>query len=301
MSGRASTAWPTRTAPETWAFLALGTGASAWQALAGTAGGAWLVVVLAFAVAVAGLPHGALDPWLARRAGLWRTPLQCVAFHLAYAGLAAAVLLAWRWAPGASLAAFLAVSAWHFGGDWRGAVPDWARAVVGAALLALPAWRWPDAVADAFALLSGTAGVAIARALATLAPWLGAGIVAAALLALRRSPAAALELVAIAALALLLPPLAYFIVYFCALHSPRHLRAAVAAAAPDARRRMAAVALGYTALTLLLAAAAGPWLAEGVAPHASADLLRLVFIGLAALTLPHMLVVLLAERGEAAR
>ena len=36
MSGRASTA---QTAPETWAFLALGTGASAWQALGGVTSG----------------------------------------------------------------------------------------------------------------------------------------------------------------------------------------------------------------------------------------------------------------------
>jgi Brp/Blh family beta-carotene 15,15'-monooxygenase len=287
-------------APETAAFLTLGVGASTWLALdsaAVTGGG--LVLVLAIAVAVAGLPHGALDPWVAHRAGLWRTRLGCAAFHLAYLGLAGAVLLAWYWAPGISLAAFLAISAWHFAGDWRDHLPTWARAVAGAALLALPVWRWPNEVTEAFVLLSGAGGATIANALAALVPWLAAGMAAAALLALRRSPRVALELVALAALAVLLPPLVYFIVYFCALHSPRHLRLAAAAAAPDVRRRMTQVALLYTALSLLAATVAWLWLSSAGTQAWSGDLLRIVFIGLAALTLPHMLVVMHAERAAA--
>lgn len=288
-------------APETSAFLVLGTGTWAWLALNGAAGtGGGLVIVLAIAVAVAGLPHGALDPWLAHRAGMWRTRLGCAAFHLAYVALAAAVLLAWRWAPGTSLALFLAISAWHFAGDWRDHLPGWSRALAGAALLALPAWRWPDQVSDAFVLLSGASGAAIASALATLAPWLAAGMAGVVLMALRRCRTTALELAAVAALALLLPPLVYFIVYFCALHSVRHLRLAAAGAAPNARRHMGWVALLYTALTLLAAAAVWLWLPTAEPQPWSADLLRLVFIGLAALTLPHMLVVMHAERAAAA-
>jgi len=287
--------------PETVVFLTLGTAASLWLALDGAAGsGGGLVLVLAIAVAVAGLPHGALDPWVARRAGLWRTRVGCAAFHVAYLALASAVLLAWHWAPGLSLAVFLAISAWHFAGDWREHLPAWARALAGAALLALPAWRWPNEVADAFGLLSGVSGASIASTLATLAPWLALGMVGAALLALRRSARAALELIAIALLALLLPPLLYFIVYFCALHSPRHLRLAAAGAAPDARRRMGQVALLYTALSLLAAAVVWLGLPAVGTQDWSADLLRLVFIGLAALTLPHMLVVMHAERAAVA-
>lgn len=289
--------------PETAVFLVLGAASVAWLALDGAAGtGGGLVLMLAIAVAIAGLPHGALDPWVSHRAGLWRTRLGFAAFHLAYLALAALVLVVWQWAPGISLAAFLAISAWHFAGDWRDHLPAWARALAGAALLALPAWRWPSEVTSAFVLLSGTEGAAIASVLAEMAPWLALGIVGAALMALRRSTTAAIELVAVASLALLLPPLVYFIVYFCALHSLRHLRLATIGAAPDARRRMAGVAFLYTALTLLAAAIAWPWLREAGAqagtPAWSGDLLRLVFIGLAALTLPHMLVVMHAERAE---
>ena len=288
--------------PETWVFLALGGFMVALWPGAGAPAAPALLVVLALAVAVTGLPHGALDPWLARQSGLWRTRRGLVAFHLAYVALAALVLVAWRWLPGPSLALFLAISAWHFAGDWRGHLPGAARAVAGGALLALPAWRWPGEVQAIFVMLSGADGAAVAEALATMAPWLAAGMAIVAAFALRRSLTTAIELAAITALALLLPPLLFFIVYFCALHSLRHLRHAALGADAGARRRMAGVAVGYTLLALVLAAVAWPWLARAgdARPVPGTPLAQLVFIGLAALTLPHMLVVMHAERAARA-
>jgi Brp/Blh family beta-carotene 15,15'-monooxygenase len=291
-----------RHAPETLAFLGVGALAVVWLTVVGSSGsagiGEGLVVVLAMGVAVFGLPHGALDPWIAHRAGLWQTAIGAVGFHVAYVALAAAVVLLWLWAPGASLAAFLLISAWHFSGDWRDRLPIWARGLAGAALLALPAWRWPDEVSQAFVALSGPSGAVVADGLTALSPWLGVGLAALALAYAGRAPRVSLELGAIAALALLLPPLVYFIVYFCALHSPRHLRLAAAGTSRKDRRRMISVAVLYTALSLLLLAVAWPWLREASGQAWSSDLLRLVFVGLAGLTLPHMLVVMHAERHE---
>lgn len=290
---------PMAMTPETWLFLALGTFTVGVLAVNASAlPDHSLVMVLALAVAVTGLPHGALDPWVAWRAGLWRRRRGLVAFNLAYVGIAALVVAAWRLAPGPSLALFLAISAWHFAGDWRQDLPGWARAVAGVAMLGLPAWRWPTQVEAIFAVLAGPDGASIASGLHVAAPWLALAMAATALVALRRSRITAIELAAVAALALLLPPLVYFIIYFCALHSLRHLRMAMRDADARSRPRMAGVALLYTVLTLVAAALAWPWLAAAGAPPATpdTDLLRLVFIGLAALTLPHMLVVMLSER-----
>lgn len=288
-------------APEFGLFLALGSFAVAVLAVDGVAlSQQALVLVLALAVAVTGLPHGALDPWVAWRIGLWRGRWGFVAFNVAYVGLAALVVIAWRLAPGLSLVVFLAISAWHFAGDWRQDLPGWARALAGLALLALPAWRWPGDVDASFALLAGADGSVIASWLRVASPWLAVGVAAVALLAQRRSRATAIELAAVAALALLLPPLVYFVVYFCALHSLRHLRIEVGEADASSRGPIAGVALLYTVLTLVLAALVWPWLAAaGTLVHtADAELLKLVFIGLAALTLPHMLVVMLSERAR---
>lgn len=290
--------------PETWVFLGLGALAvGALGVAASPVPEQALAVALALSVALLGLPHGALDPWVARQAGLWRSGWGLAAFHLAYVALAALVVVAWWLAPGISLALFLAISAWHFAGDWRQDLPAWARATTGLCLLALPAWRWPAEVGGIFAVLSGTSGAAIADGLAGMAPWLLVGALAAVPRVVARSPATVLELAAVFALALLLPPLVFFIVYFCALHSLRHLRIAAIAADPSSRRRMAGVAATYTLLTLAAAAVAWPWLSAAAIPAAApgADLLRLVFIGLAALTLPHMLVVMRSEKIAGAR
>lgn len=285
--------------PETALFLAAGAVAALWLSLAAASPhGQELLLILAVAVAIAGLPHGALDPWVAWQAGIWRKRGGFVAFHLAYLALAAAVVAFWHWAPGTSLAAFLLVSAWHFAGDWRHALPGWLRLLSGAALLTLPAWHWPEQVRGAFSLLAATGGTAIADVLTIVAPGSALVLALAALMAWPRSPAAAIELITLIVLAVLLPPLLYFAVYFCALHSVRHLRTAAVAAGPMIRVRMTAVALLYSALTLLIALLAWPWISQlGAQASGWQDgLLRMVFIGLAALTLPHMLVVMQAER-----
>ena len=285
--------------PETWLFLAAGSLCLLLAPLGALAAhGQALAVLMVAAVVLTGLPHGALDPWVAWRAGLWRTPSGCAAFHVAYIAIAAAVVLIWQVAPGPSLALFLAISAWHFGGDWRDALNPWMRASVGAALLSLPAMAAPAEVSAIFTVLAGPDGGVLAGWLAIAAPWLAAAAAASALVALKRSTIAAVEIAVVAALAFLMTPLVFFLVYFCALHSPRHLRIAAQSADADRVRQMAGVAVAYTVLTVVAAAIAWPWITAGIVAAASpqAPLLRLLFVGLAALTLPHMIVVMLSER-----
>lgn len=287
--------------PETWLFLGMGSLAVLLaQGDLAPVSSQTLALLLAVAVVLTGLPHGALDPWVAWRAGLWRTRVGFAAFHVAYVALAAGVLALWQLAPGVSLALFLAISAWHFGGDWQKDLNTGARAISGLALLALPAWAAPADVSAIFALLAGEQGRVLAQWLGAAAPWLALAAAASALLALPRSPTVAVELGAIGALAWLLPPLVFFLVYFCALHSPRHLRKAVLSADAGQRRQMIGVAGVYTGLTLLAAALLWPWFAgDAAAPAALEDhLIRIVFIGLAALTWPHMVVVMLSEQRE---
>ncbi len=287
------------TTPETWLFLATGSVCLLLAELDAFAGHSQaLAVVLMVAVVLTGLPHGALDPWAAWRAGLWRTRSGFAAFHVVYIAIAAVVLLMWQLAPGPSLALFLAFSAWHFGGDWRDALNGWMRASVGAALLSLPALAAPAEVSAIFTVLAGHDGGVLAGWLAIAAPWFAAAAAASALVALLRSPLAAVEIAVVAALAFLLPPVVFFLVYFCALHSPRHLRLAAQSAGPRRRRQMTAVAVAYTALTVVAAAVASPWISAGstAAVTLDAQLIRLLFMGLAALTLPHMIVVMLSER-----
>ncbi len=262
-------------------------------------GAARTVVALAVVILL-GVPHGALDAELARpllrpRFGaLW-----FAVFALAYLGLAAGVLAAWRSAPIPTLAGFLAASVWHFGAEDAGQLVAAALAR-GGLPVAGPVLLHPAATAQFLAAVTLTP-------MTHLPPWLVASawlwcVVAlywvAQATAQRDWPGLA-DAGLVAALFALLPPLPAFAAYFVCLHAPRHMRALVLSGlAPrvGSLRDAAWRSLPVTALTLLIGAGLWRWF-PGPAPG---RLLALTIQGLAALTLPHMLLGALAARARPA-
>lgn len=247
-----------------------------------------------------GMPHGAFDVLLARRlfgvAGLKAWTL----FSLCYVGLAAGVVGLWVVAPTLFLCAFLIASAAHFGAD---PVDDYSensdpksrtawltRGLYGGAVIVLPALLHGAELQHLLGLVAGSGGAAgVAPVLSLLAPpWLVATGVAAALQA-RSARRAACETAALVALLLAAPPLVAFSVYFCAMHSPRHVLRTLARV-PAGQARGALLLALWPTLAVLAALATGAWLGwlkQGL-PF-EAGVMQLVFVSLAALTLPHML------------
>ncbi len=236
-----------------------------------------------------GVPHGALDgeiarPFMQPAFGWAWFPI----FALPYLGLSACVLVAWRFAPFTTLAGFLAASVWHFGMEDAGPHPLEAL-VRGGLPIALPVLIHPAATAHLLGLVA-------LHPLAEPPGWLVAGCCGWVLAALlwtgrslaRRRSSALIEPACLVLLFAALPPLAGFAAYFVCFHAPRHMAALVQdVRAPrvrtlaDALRRSVPV----TALTLLIGAGLWRWF-PGDAPD---RLLALTIEGLAALTLPHML------------
>jgi len=253
--------------------------------------------VLGVLVATLGLPHGALDPLIARRAGLWRTPLGFAGFNLGYLGIVALVVGVWLLAPTASLVGFLVVSGVHFGADWNGGRSVVLRSLTGVGLLTLPAFAHHDEVAGIYRTLAGTGGGVVANVQSWLGPVAIVAMLIGAALALRRRPTDTLEIMLATTLALVAPPLIFFALYFCALHSARHLRHGFAEERGSGRLAVLItvtytvvpiVAVGILTAVFMGDFAPGGSLAEGW-------IIRLVFIGLAALTVPHMLVIAIGE------
>lgn len=250
------------------------------------------VVVLGVLVAVLGLPHGALDPLIARRLGLWSTPWGLAGFNVAYLAVVAAVVGLWFLFPVASLVAFLLVSAAHFGSDWNGSRSLWLRLITGIGLLSLPALGHRAEVAELYEILA-PGGTAVADVQALIAPFAVIGMLVAAVIAFRSRPHEAVEIVLAASLAFVAPPLVFFAIYFCALHSARHLREGYAVERGGGRFA-AAIAVIYTLVPILMGALFVIAVSGGASLDAS--LTRLIFIGLAGLTVPHMALVALSER-----
>ena len=260
------------------AVIALG-----WTAL-GASGGP-LVPVLGSLVLILGLPHGALDLWIARRAGLWGRGGGFWAFHLGYLALAGLVVLGFVAAPVLALGGFLALSVWHFADDWPG-LPRPVRIACAAGIVLVPTLFHPEEVGAIFRAVTGTDAAVPGRMPYTgglVAAWLLAGGLALAVASDRR---AAVEIAVTAALAAALPPLVFFATYFTLLHGPRHLmKHGGLIAGPQAKLVLGA----YTALAFVLIAGLGLALRRIEPGGLDEGVLRAVFVGLAALTVPHAL------------
>jgi Brp/Blh family beta-carotene 15,15'-monooxygenase len=237
-----------------------------------------------------GVPHGALDPIFAQRLHHIRRTRGWLMFGLFYVLAAMMVIAAWWVAPGAFLIGFLLVSVAHFSGDPAPPTPTVTRLLYGGAIIVLPAALHAGEVFRLFAMLVGTHRAStLTAALALLAwPWLAALLIAA-IAQIRRDWRTALEIVAVGVVALAAAPLYAFAAFFCAMHAARHiLRTADYAGGSASLRRLLMLALPP-----MVATTAAALLISLRMPSSALDsgLVQIIFVGLAALTVPHMALV----------
>lgn len=242
------------------------------------------LVLAACLVSLVGLPHGALDPVIAKRVGLIRRPTHVALFLVGYSLLVAAVIGLWMLFPEWALSIFLLISALHFGRDWYRVV-GFGGWPYGALVLSLPLVFHAEDVAQIFSFLVFAQSTQLPIAI------LGAiGISAVTLLAIERAKLSIgrwMELSLLVSIAWLFEPLWYFVIYFCALHSPRHLFSEFRKIPEVERLVVFIIMLFITILTLALAALIGSHL-EIHYEDISILMYQILFIGLAALTIPHM-------------
>lgn len=248
---------------------------------------------LAVMVIFLGLPHGALDPWVAELVGLSQTPKQAVIFNVFYLLIAGLVVLTWLLFPVISLMVFLLISAWHFSGDWERDSNRLLRLGVGALLILMPITFHTENVAFIFTQLSGLGGGTLAHAIA-VPEWaaISAMLLLIGVASVQHKWLSAFEYLGLLVLAYTASPLVYFALYFCLLHSPRHLAGLFRYANPKEHPRLFRMALIYTVFTLILMAAL--YFLWSDLPVDSM-ILRLIFIGLAAVTVPHMMLIAMAH------
>jgi beta-carotene 15,15'-dioxygenase len=236
-----------------------------------------------------GAPHGALDVAVATRRHGLDTRRKIAGFLVRYVFLAGLVLGAWWLVPGLTLTLFLLISACHFGGDWGEKASITRRIVQGTALLTATAALHQAQVAAIFALLAPvTAADAIAASMHAVAPIALGCVGGLTLRSIRRAPAQGCEFFVVLAGAVLLPPITFFLIYFCLLHSVRHLLGSREELAHATAFEVARQALPYASTAIIGCCAGAALIAQG---NVGSAILPAVFITLAALTVPHMLLV----------
>ena len=272
-----------------WVFAGVACAAAAASGLLGRFPPQLELIVLAALILVLGVPHGAMDTLFAQRLHGLRTAWDWARFTVAYLGLAGLVVAAWAWAPTAFLAGFLLISVAHFSGDPVEGTPWAVRLLQGGAILVLPALRHGEEMAGLFAQLVGAdAAQAVMPALEALAwPWL-AGLVVAVIERARRDRLTAFELGSVGLLAVVAPPLLAFTLFFCGMHGARHILRAFRYSGRESWRL-----LWLAALLPMLGVALGSLVAWHALKDTPLDarVVQIIFVGLAALTVPHMALV----------
>jgi len=267
------------------------------------------LVPLIASVALLGIPHGALDfallNSLAKRFDNQRVLRASLAV---YSAIAMSVITAWTIFPAFMLAAFLLASVLHFGIEDTRATPAWNGEYLaevplrGSLPIVLPvALHSNEAVWLFSQLIPAAAAAALSRYVAALWPVLP--VLAILLMAARfanskrasrQDGSTPIELLAVSTLFAAAPPLVAFAVYFGPLHSLRHLIRLAQAdhrhRPVDAAKQLIAAAWPVTLITWVMAAGAvAAFPPERIGIQL---MLQVLFIGLAALTFPHALLLI---------
>ncbi|MCU0228743.1 MAG: Brp/Blh family beta-carotene 15,15'-dioxygenase [Bryobacterales bacterium] len=287
-------------------FVAVALWVSTYHVTFGLPGDNRLLPLLAGFIVLVGIPHGALDTMLAGRMFPMRKPLQWALFSTTYLGLVLLVMAAWQLWPVLLLLLFLIVSAGHFAGDPEAGCPVWIRFAYGCAPVVLPALFYRDEVLRLFSFLAPeAASLRLLAALSTLGWSLLVVLGVAVLVLARQHWRTALEITAVTTLFVVTPPLTAFTVFFCGMHSARHILRCLRDETADAATGevlannhskvgkatiLQAVRTGLPPMLATLALLAVYW-ANAATFAFESRLVQTVFIGLAALTFPHVILV----------
>ena len=247
------------------------------------------LIIIAVLIIVLGVPHGAFDTIFAHKLYGIKTVRGWALGSVAYGLLSLLVVGIWMIAPTVFLAGFLLISAAHFSGDPRSDSLKISRVLYGGAVIVLPTLRHADEVNRLFGL------VADPNAAAFLTPWLAAlawpwlvALLISFILEFPRHRLTAFELLAVGILCTITFPLVGFTVFFCLMHSARHILRTF-----DYAKQLSPwliIGAGIMPMVLVLIGAAIAWaLLEGVALETR--IVQIIFVGLAALTVPHMALV----------
>lgn len=241
------------------------------------------LMILIFVVLL-GVPHGSLDVLFASQTYNLQNISHWLKFIAYYLAAALAVILVWFLLPNAFFIIFLILSAMHFSDDLN--LSDFAvlKLSYGTAIISFPSLFFSHELINLYAMIIQTATAAsIVKASQFIS--MPAGIIMAFYLVNQKIDVRTkLELLCTCALFLLLSPILAFGVYFCLMHSARHLIRSRFFLHKFTRQAFLN-ALIFPTIAVILMGLIIWWI--GPKKPLEVDMIRIIFVGLAALTVPH--------------
>ena len=256
----------------------------------------YLNLVAIAGIFLIGMPHGSFDGAIAMHLGIADKPKKMMTFLVSYVLLTALVVATWMLLPALTLILFLYVSSYHFGSrdaiSKSGGFHVVESLTLGGLVVVAISQFHKQEVDEIFSYLVNGDTSLIWASINLLSLVVILGLIECVTIFEKKPEFSkkAVEILALIAIFALAPPLLGFAIYFCLVHSSRHFSEVFKTLSKTiSAQRIQLQALVLTGLT---------WTAGIVAFFLFADvanpgpaILRITFIGLAGLTVPHMLLV----------
>ncbi len=245
-----------------------------------------IVVMLVFFVIFFGLPHGALDTLYAKKSNLYYNFIGFITFNIVYLLVGLITFFLWLFFPLLCLFIFLLISILHFSEDWKTEISFLQRIILAASIITLTVFFHREEVEIIFFSLTSSTYIANLSLFFYYANYLLLPMLLIVLLYNIRNDKIVLNIITITLTAFFLNPLIYFLCYFCFFHSVKNFKESKNFLFSDNKPLQNKVILLNLLLTIFLSIIIFKFFLIGSIED---RLLKIIFIGLASLTVPHML------------
>ncbi|MAJ24117.1 MAG: hypothetical protein CMP36_01255 [Rickettsiales bacterium] len=249
--------------------------------------------LLLFFVTLFGLPHGALDTLIAKKYKLYKTFSQFLLFNISYIFLAFLVFIIWIAMPVASLLIFLLISGYHFSEDWNEyKLHYFYKITLGLSIINFPLIFHTKKVENIYYFLTKDVAVYDLSFLQVIFAYINLLFFILLLIRNYTSLNICIQCIIILSTSFLLDPIFFFICYFCFFHSLKNYKYSV--------KELKGINKNKIRLTVTLNTIFSIFTGIVIYFYILNDfnlknISALIFIGLAALTVPHMILRLLVN------
>lgn len=252
------------------------------------------VLALILIITFFGVPHGALDTLFAKNAFALNSIKKWLQFVMVYLLLSIGVFIFWMLLPSLFFILFLCFSALHFSDDLGKITPKILATLYGFNIITLPSILHSNELATLYGyLIDYRHAVKLVSVMMPLSMVLAALTVVLTTIFYLKKQAIdyrhIYEIAAVGALMLLAKPLLAFTIYFCFMHSARHILRAKFYFIEYSNTVLIISLMVPTLIVLLFCA----WIFQMLPPEKiDENLIKVTFAALAALTFPHAFLLL---------
>jgi beta-carotene 15,15'-dioxygenase len=242
-------------------------------------------ITLLVLVTIFGLPHGALDTMLAKKFKIYYNTISFILFNLTYLAIGLVVFLFWNAFPILALYLFLLISSYHFSEDWKANTTLYERLILGFGIINLPLFFHSEEVNIIYENITNNNIVTYTKIQFYFA---SVNLLFLVFLAFKKIRVInlSLQISIIIIFSYALDPIYFFLSYFCFFHSMKNYKESLNYLQKENQVKINIIVFLNTLITIFFGIIFYIFFLKSFNAQ---NFGILIFIGLAALTVPHMI------------